>query len=345
MMRLRNENDDAAVTVRSPAHAVFELNSADRNVTGAGLSPETYTPGSTVYGDSQRWNNFSVQKAQPMLDAFARRIGVTEVNFPWYIPNITTKNNNQVIQFLAPSPIVGLLDINLSPEFRTGLDLENALNGIFLAHAGGVPANQQIVASWDSALNKMTYTPQVIGGVYVKFNVVRDYVNYTEQVSKPSLNNTLGFTWPFLNSIISADPALNYPKSLVGSPTNLRYTDYVDICSQRLHYDQEARDGISNEKTYRDILCRIYCANDTSTYSQDVPGTRPFNIHRQFKTPKMLKVNPQQFIPSVDIQVLDQYGDLCYIPPPTNVEIAPTVFTNTTEVYPDFQLSFIASEN
>lgn len=344
-MRIQHENDDSAITVRTSAHAVFELNSADRNVTGAGLSPSTYSPGVGTYGDAQRWNNFTLSKAQPMLDSFARRIGVTEVNFPWYIPNINLTNNVQVVQFLAPSPIVGNLAITVPPGFYTGTQLANDINDQFLADAGGILANQQITATWDAANNRMRYTPNVVGGVYVKFKIIPKYGTYAEQVSNPSLDNTLGFSWPYLNTEFSADPALNLPKYLLGSGTNLRYTDYVDICSERLHYDQEARDGISNEKTYRDILCRIYCANDTSTYTQDPPGTRPFNIHRQFKTPKMLKVNPQQFIPNVDIQVLDQYGNLCYIPPQTDVEVSPGVKVNTTSVFPDFQLTFIASEN
>jgi hypothetical protein len=64
------------------------------------------------------------------------------------------------------------------------------------------------------------------------------------------------------------------------------------------------------------------------------PGSRPFQIHRQYANPKYLKQNPNQMIDWVDIQVVDEYGDLVYIPDPT-----------TGRSYPDFQITLLASEN
>jgi hypothetical protein len=129
------------------------------------------------------------------------------------------------------------------------------------------------------------------------------------------------------------------PNSIVGSPTFIRYTNFVDIVSARLHYDNNIKDGDSSQRTIRDVLARVYCATEVSTYNVDEVGTAPFLIHRQFATPKYIKLNPKQFFNAVDISVLDQYGDLVYTPPSRSV--MPAIATQT---YPDFVITMVSSE-
>jgi hypothetical protein len=100
------------------------------------------------------------------------------------------------------------------------------------------------------------------------------------------------------------------------------------------------KDGDTSIKTIKDVLCRIYCANEISTPSADIEGQTPFLIHRQFMTPKFFRLNPNQFFNSIDISVLDQYGNLVYIPP----RIGNAVATVPYVTYPDFYLTCVGSE-
>ena len=92
------------------------------------------------------------------------------------------------------------------------------------------------------------------------------------------------------------------------------YTDYIDICSPTLCQAQYVRDGNTNQYSiHRDIICRLYIANETST---NVTQGRPFQIHRQFKNAKIMKWNADRSIDAIDIQMFDMYGNNLPFPPP-----------------------------
>ena len=314
---------DDVVPMRKPNSAFFLLDSSDRNLTGAGA-------GSSVGldADIQPWNNFTLTKPQPLVDGFAKNIGVTEVLFPWAIPNITPRNNTLYIEFV----VGGVKTITIPPGFYTGallaLEVQDAINA--LVGVGGV--SPYVVVSWNPAdrVFNIAPTPSNPFTLWANPTAVVDYLTWTRT---PSLLKTMGFNPAQLGQEITL------PAGVTGSPTFVRYTNYVDIVSSRLHYDNEIKDGDSSLKTIRDVLCRIYCASEVSTYSVDEVGTAPFLIHRQFMTPKFIKLNPKQFFNAIDIQVLDQYGDLVYTPPSMNV--MPAIATQT---YPDFVLTMVTSE-
>jgi hypothetical protein len=305
---------DDVITMRKPNSGFFLLDSADRNLTGASssLSPET-----------QPWNDFRIVKPQPLLDGFAKNIGVTEVFFPWCIPNVNTYNNTLYMTFATG----GIQTVTVPTGFYTGSTLaaalQVALNGL-IGIGGPAPT-----VSYNSATR--TFTMVVQGGnTFELYNRNADAIDLNYFVKNPSLLKTLGFNAAQLGSTVNT--------SITGSTTFIRYTDYIDIVSNRLHYDNEIKDGDSSQKTTRDVLCRLYLANEVSTYSVDEVGTAPFIIHRQFMSPKFIRLNPQQFFNSIDIQVLDQYGNLAYIPPSNPVPALSTI------IYPDFKLTFMSSE-
>lgn len=324
-------NDENVITTRHPSNMHFFLNSADRNDTGAQVSITPLISG-YPYADLQRWNDFTITKAQPLVDAFVQRIGVTEIFFPWYIPNINSYNNTFFVILNS-----GIYNITIPTRFYTGPELQEAIITQFTA--AGIEGS--ITCLYDTVLKYFTFSSPLPPGPGNEFQIGDYSSNRYYEVS--GFMKTIGITpdmqLPFYNNGAG-------PDFIIGSPTLIRYTDYVDIVSNRMHYSQEGRDGISSRRSYMDILCRVYCANDISVYYADEAGTRPFIIHRQFMNPKMLAVRKDQYLQSADFQVLDQYGNLCYIPPAT--ESPPpgpdTSPANVTIKYPDFQLSFIGSE-
>jgi len=135
-----------------------------------------------------------------------------------------------------------------------------------------------------------------------------------------------------------------------GSTYTGAYTQYIDICSPTLCQAQNVRDGNTNQfSIHRDLICRLYIANEVSLFQTDPTGTRPFTIHRQFKNAKVMKWTVDRSIDAIDIQLYDQFGN----PLPTLPGYIDSV-TNTNgyrgdAVYQgqgaDFALTFLVDEN
>lgn len=101
-----------------------------------------------------------------------------------------------------------------------------------------------------------------------------------------------------------------------GSTYTGAYTQYIDICSPTLCQAQNVRDGNTNQRSiHRDLICRLYIANEVSLYQADPTGTRPFTIHRQFKNAKIMKWTVDRSIDAIDIQLYDQFGNVLPVIP------------------------------
>ncbi len=134
-----------------------------------------------------------------------------------------------------------------------------------------------------------------------------------------------------------------------GSTYTGLYTQYIDICSPTLCQAQYVRDGNTNQKVIRrDLICRLYIANEVSMFQTDPTGTRPFVIHRQFKNAKVMKWTADRSIDSIDIQLYDQFGNPLpvlpgYIDGVTNVN--GVLGSEVAQGAPaDFALTFLVDE-
>jgi len=311
--------DEDVVTMRKPTCGFFMLDSADRNLSGAAAALDA---------DVQPWNRFSIAKPQPLLDGFAKNLAVTEIFFPWCIPNINPRNNQLYIEFVTG----GIKTVTIPTGFYTGSTLATAVAAGINALTGVGGVSPYVTVTWNAAARTFNIAPTPSNPFTLWASPVNS-VDYTTWTQTPSLLKTMGFNPAQLSTNIQL------PSGVTGSPTFIRYTNFVDIVSSRLHYDNEIKDGDSSQRTIRDVLTRVYCASDVSTYNVDEVGTAPFLIHRQFVTPKYIRLNPKQFFNAIDISVLDQYGDLVYTPPSRSV--MPAIATQT---YPDFVLTMVSSE-
>jgi hypothetical protein len=131
--------------------------------------------------------------------------------------------------------------------------------------------------------------------------------------------------------------------------TRCRYTEYIDIVSSQLTYNQDLKDG-SSDPSVRDSIARIYLEDEddkviplwdstanavTIPFDQQIPGTYPFTMHRQFATPKMIKWNNTQPLGNLRFEVYDDKGNILsnYIPELPD-------YTN-----PDWRMTLLVSEN
>lgn len=309
-------HEQSTINSRQPVSAFLVLDSNDRNDANANLNNTITT------SDLQDWNNFRLQKPAPLMDGYAKRLAITEVNFPWAIPNITPRNNSF---FIAGAGMPGgAYEVVVPAGFYTATELVAAINLDLSNNVTNYP-----VLSWSSSQLVMTITPNALNNNLSVYTTATG--TFAQYVFSANLLKTMGFSFSQFNTPFTA------ASPLVGSTTKLQYTAFVDITSSKLNYTSEVKDGSSARKNVSDLLIRLYCADETSAINMSAlgtPGCRPFQIHRQFVTPKYLKQNPNQMIDWVDIQVHDEFGDLVYIPTPS-----------TGRTYPDFQISMLASEN
>ena len=135
-------------------------------------------------------------------------------------------------------------------------------------------------------------------------------------------------------------------QAIVGTPYNGKYTDYIDICSPTLCQAQYVRDGNTQQSViHRDIICRLYVANEVSLYQAEPTGDRPFVIHRQFKNAKVMKWTADRSIDAIDIQLYDMWG-LPMLDSPVQTIAALSAVTGRTGFSGsrDFAITFLVDE-
>jgi hypothetical protein len=314
----------------------------------------------------QPWNNFRLQKGESLMESFATRLTISEIRFPWLIPNITTFNDTIYIvgvvvgdtvntvheiglisQFYTPDEIMTEINNQIStfnlinpPTFSSLVAGETEVN---LATSGGSP----IWISWRPVdLTAPSLTPQQIQDLKYQYATL------------PSLAKTLGFT--FEQVLYSPNTGAGGPdffpilNTIVSNPTEYLYTSYVDITSNKLNQYTTNLDG-SSDITSNRLLLRLYYSDESSMYNSYnnenniINIYNPTLIHRQFKNPKQVMWNKESVVDWLDIQVRDQYGNLVYLPQiqlAGNDPNADPPFTTTIEgSYPDFQITLLATEN
>lgn len=293
---------------RNPATQYLVINSKDRNQTS-----------STGNYNRQPWNQFRLQRPQALMQTYATRMLVSEINFPWCITNVNVLNNKFWI--LAPSDAVGnpvtLFEVELFPGYYTAnganiTSITEALNtllsnlpgaadfGTVTPLLGGtgqidlpplVGINDDNSITWTaepslpSAFNLFFYNPN---GLTV--STIPPEVSY---YTNPSLLLLMGMEYQQVNG----NTVVVDGETLTGNPTTLQYTQYIDIVSDKLHQYTTNRDGNSDNFFSRNLLCRLYISDESSNIVQAVQSsvTSPGG-----GAPITTTSTPVQFIPGVN---------------------------------------------
>lgn len=288
------------IAIRPPSSALFCMSSADRYRTIQERRANDTSP-----------FRFTITKNESLLNGFFSRIALTEVRFPWTVPNVSSDANTNKIQITSGN----ITDVITVPNgFYTPGELANSITQLWNSSYPSV----QILLDFSNSQG------------FFALSAVNPVANVTIQPDPANTSNQKQ-----LFDIMNWRPTSGTP-SLVkfSSVPSMRWTDYIDIVANQLTYNQDLKDS-SSQPIFRDLICRVYLDEpmisdatyeDTQVssvnnavppittttplagYGAKLNGVRPFTIYRQFQTPKYIKWNKTQPIGQVQFEIYDDQG-------------------------------------
>jgi hypothetical protein len=348
------QDEPHTVITRQSATQYLVLNSKDRFLqsqpsTSVDASGATITSAGTV--SYQPWNNFKLQRPQNLMESFATRLLVSEIRFPYWIPNINERNNKIWIttQVNLSGTLVRVFEVVVPTGFYNPTDFKTALQDAMNSATvliDTVPIGMKVppLVSYINNAYIISVNPTNVEEFYIHFY---DPLSITPEFAVPPknvyLNNasmalTMGFDY---SQVIGGVVVLT---QIRGNITELLYTQFLDIVSDKYNYYTTNFDGSSDAVASKQLLARLYLADETSTYAGYKALYGPFLIHRQFKNGKAVHWNKNAVVDWLDIGIYDQFGQLVPLPiaPNPNAGFVPV---SPTGSYPDFQITLLATEN
>jgi hypothetical protein len=238
------------------------------------------------------------------LNGFFSRIALTEVVFPFSIPNIGGSTRSINLEYQIDGGALFNQQINFDEGFATPLEFANSMQSYVRTLTGnnaftfeyGTNAERQPLFSYDTGNNDTVgFSPVAISAAFPFPNQIQ-------------LFDMLGFK-------LGPGGNQGLQDSGSGEPTFFQRTKYMDIVSTFLTGNQNLKDGTS-APIVRDIIARVYIEYENSyTVPPDDPlfapaGTLPMTIYRKYPVPKHIQWDLKQPIGQLNFQVYDQDGVL-----------------------------------
>ena len=297
-----------AQTVRQSSTALLTIDSADRFTDQInrrliqGYSPRSGLPLPLNYSAY----NFTISKNESIMNGFFTRLAVTEVVFPWSIPNINIQTNTMFVDVEDACGNITTESLVLEDGFYTPAQLAAAIQ-LFVRTLPGLDDFTMLYSNRPFT-NCFSYET---GDVTIK--IAFRPVPY----NSPIYNNNSQILQLFDLLGFAEDRNTEPQQFQIGNPTLCQFTRYIDIVCPQLTYNQSLKDT-SSQRTVRDALCRVYLGDgdDTNTLKPDdpnysPPGCSPTVIYRNFSTPKQIQWSPNQPVPGfLQFQVFDDNGVL-----------------------------------
>jgi hypothetical protein len=293
---------DVAITQRPTSTAILAIDSEDRY--------KTYAESRRVPEVGQLSNrspyNFTINKSESILNGFFTRLALTEICFPWVIPNINRKTSKVIVLYnVGAGPVSTVVDLDigfynpsaLASTLQTEIRAINPGLNVFTMTYGVSPAGN--LPAFQYATNNAT----TVGFAPIATTPALNITNTTKQ-----LFDLLGFDDS--NQILAT--------SYQGGLTYVQATRYIDIVCSQLTNNQALKDAMSQEVN-RTLICRLYLgepAGSQSTVSASSstfcpPGCAPFTIYRDYTTPKQIAWLPNQPVGGfLQFQVYDDNEDI-----------------------------------
>ena len=310
---------DPAITQRPPSSALLAIDSEDRfnsytqsRGTSTYVPPVPNPPNPDIPGYITTTNipntspyDFQITRSESLLNGFASRLAVSEISFPWAIPNINVKT----YQILIGYQVVGQPAVAAAPLFLTiGFSTPASIAAQIELHIQGLDATLSTATFTYGANSNPVFTydsgsTTTLSFVPLPYNsALYPFPDTTKQ-----LFDLLGFT--------NGNTALQ--TGGFGGYTLCQSIRYVDFCCPTLTYNQALKDTMS-QKVARDSLCRLYLGDGGNGAQSTVdpgfaafcpPGCAPTTLYRNFSVPKYIQWMGNQPIPgTLRFTVYDDTG-------------------------------------
>jgi hypothetical protein len=256
---------------------------------------------------------------QNIIQGDIREIAVSEVNFPYDIPNVQAGRTN-FFEIYTAGDITGnpVLGITIPPGFYTGTELA-AIVTTQMRAAGAAwtadpiePANIP-VCTYDATSNRFKFELVAPTQDPLTWGIASPYTYPVGELSVPAnrLGKDIFSIMGFLPSQENGVPAVTFGYPFIsGASAPLAFTQYVDICSPQLCKYQYFRDGSTTNLARRaDVICRLYVCDNISNTVPDVEGTRPFILNRQFFNARIMRWSVDNSVGTIDMQLYDDTGE------------------------------------
>lgn len=277
------------------------------------------------------------QTNQNIVQGQIYSVAVSEVNFPYDIPNVqlnvtdefllTNLDNNDQLLFTV-----------LNPGFYTGTELATQLNNAIAAEAATVGVNPSNIPTveYDDTTNVFSMAPPAAPFAPQAWIMTSSFTFPGPGISAnplptnklgKDLPSMMGFlptqgnpvlpTFPGVNALYIVNvgytgpsvipPGIRRGEIFAAQSAPLIFTQYIDICSPQLCKFQYFRDGSTTNLARRsDVICRLYIANNIAI--GEAEGTRPFLINRQYQNPRVMRWTADNAIGQIDINLYDDVG-------------------------------------
>jgi hypothetical protein len=316
-----NEN---GTTIRMPSVALLCIDSDDTTrYNTQGYAVDDSTPA-----------QIQINKQAPLLFGYMTRIALTEINLAWATPNVNERNNTLTIRVAgasgvaSPGDIKGTYRIALAEGFRTPKNIAAQVrNALSYLNISGY-TNAFTVQHLESAAE---FDIGISGNIPLFFTILPPGKSYTIDATATNTGGTNVFTGVVeddLTYMMGLTPAADtegyFTDVILSGYASCQYTPYVDIVSNILTKNQNVRDNDSALRNGAAKLARVYLSHpgavnqfdideDGFINSCNIVGVRPFTLHREFQTPKVISWNTTENVDIVDLQVLDRLGYPIYI--------------------------------
>jgi len=248
------------------------------------------------YNDSQPYsNNFSINSPGALIYGYINRIIVSQIQLSYNIPTVCMGKNDKFYIIGANTLAITIphgfyyadeLAATLQTELRKDSNWQNVTVAFF-------PRDGFVFDSEDYDIHFPTYEEifENLGSEAPSSDLI--YKTY----------RLLGMT--IQNSVPgNTQTSFDYP--------NFLYTPYIDIYSDVLTNYQNIKDTNTSIEKPKGLVARIYVSGTGQiqvTGSTSALGTAPFVMTSDLNTPKVIRWTPDVAVPSIDFQLLDQYGE------------------------------------
>ena len=258
-------------------------------------------------------HNFTIQSPAALIYGYITKIIVSQIQLQYNIPTVNLGKNDTF--YIADGNRARLPEQVVIPHgFYYADELAAALQVLIRATTIGALADITVVFvprdgfifTSNSAPPLTFYFPDIpelqlrpgVGGV-----VTPDTINNILKTYR-LLGLTIANSYNVVPFTATTQVSFDYPTFL--------YTPYIDVYSDVLTNYQKIKDTNTSVQKPKGMVARIYVSGTgqiQTTGSVSALGTAPFVMTSDLNSPKVIRWEPNVAIPSIDFQLLDQYGE------------------------------------